>query len=247
MGCHRGGFGGADAGGIAGVGGGRGALALAALFGAFNGLCITMLRMPPFVPTLATMSIARAVALMITRGRSIDEFRPIGDPFFELGGGSIFGVPTPFVVFVVLSILAWIVLDRTIFGRRLYAIGGNEQAARLSGFDVDRMKIAVYVLSALAAGIAGLVEVSYLSSAIANQGSGKELNVIAAAVIGGTNLMGGEGTILGVFFGAIILEILRNGLVLLGTDAYSQGIFVGLVIIIAVFIDQLRKGLWKRP
>jgi ribose transport system permease protein len=220
-----------------------GALVLAGTFGAFNGLCITLLRMPPFVPTLATMSIARAVALMITRGRSIDEFRPIGDPFFELGGGAIFGIPTPFIVFAGLSAVAWIVLDRTIFGRRLYAIGGNEQAARLSGFDVDRAKVAVYVISALAAGIAGLVEVSYLSSAIANQGAGKELNVIAAAVIGGTNLMGGEGTILGVFFGAIILEILRNGLVLLGTDAYSQGVFVGFVIIIAVFIDQLRKGL----
>lgn len=220
-----------------------GALTLAAAFGAFNGLCVTALRMPPFVPTLATMSIARATALMITRGRSIDEFRPIGDPFFELGGGSILGIPTPFVVFVVLSIVAWIVLDRTIFGRRLYAIGGNEQAARLSGFNVDKAKVAVYVLSALAAGVAGLVEVSYLSSAIANQGSGKELNVIAAAVIGGTNLMGGEGTILGVFLGAVILEILRNGLVLLGTDAYSQGVFVGLVIIAAVLIDQLRKGL----
>ena len=223
-----------------------GGLSLAALFGLFNGLCITLLRMPPFVPTLATMSIARATALMITRGRSIDEFRPIGDSFFELGGGSIFGVPTPFVLFAVLSIIMWVLLDRTIFGRRLYAIGGNETAARLSGIDVDRMKIAVYVLSALFAGLAGLVEVSYLSSAIANQGTGKELNVIAAAVIGGTNLMGGEGTILGVFFGAIILEILRNGLVLIGTDAYSQGIFVGLVIIIAVFIDQLRKGVWRR-
>ena len=223
-----------------------GGLSVAALFGLFNGLCITLLRMPPFVPTLATMSIARATALMITRGRSIDEFRPIGDGFFELGGGSILGVPTPFVLFAVLSIIMWVLLDRTIFGRRLYAIGGNETAARLSGIDVDRMKIAVYVLSALFAGLAGLVEVSYLSSAIANQGTGKELNVIAAAVIGGTNLMGGEGTILGVFFGAIILEILRNGLVLIGTDAYSQGIFVGLVIIIAVFIDQLRKGVWRR-
>lgn len=223
-----------------------GGLSVAALFGLFNGLCITLLRMPPFVPTLATMSIARATALMITRGRSIDEFRPIGDSFFELGGGSILGVPTPFVLFAVLSVIMWVLLDRTIFGRRLYAIGGNETAARLSGIDVDRMKIAVYVLSALFAGLAGLVEVSYLSSAIANQGTGKELNVIAAAVIGGTNLMGGEGTILGVFFGAIILEILRNGLVLIGTDAYSQGIFVGLVIIIAVFIDQLRKGVWRR-
>lgn len=223
-----------------------GGLMVAAFFGLFNGLCVTWLRMPPFVPTLATMSIARATALIITRGRSIDEFRPIGDGFFELGGGSVFGVPIPFILFVALSIATAILLGRTVFGRRLYAIGGNEQAARLSGIDVDRMKIIVYVLSALFAGFAGLIEVSYLSSAIANQGTGKELNVIAAAVIGGTNLMGGEGTILGVFFGAIILEILRNGLVLIGTDAYSQGVFVGLVIIIAVVIDQLRKGVWRR-
>jgi len=223
-----------------------GGLTVAGLFGLFNGLCVTWLRMPPFVPTLATMSIARAAALMITRGRSIDDFRPIGDIFFNLGGGSIAGVPTPFILFVALSAGLWVLLDRTIFGRRLYAIGGNDQAARLSGIDVDRMKMVVYVLSALFAGLAGLVEVSYLSSAIANQGAGKELNAIAAAVIGGTNLMGGEGTILGVFFGAIILEILRNGLVLIGTDAYSQGVFVGFVIIIAVFIDQLRKGVWKR-
>jgi ribose transport system permease protein len=213
-----------------------GGLAVAAFFGLFNGLCVTWLRMPPFVPTLATMSIARATALIITRGRSIDEFRPIGDGFFELGGGSVFGLPIPFILAVVLSIVTSVLLTRTIFGRRLYAIGGNEQAARLSGIDVDRMKIIVYVLSALFAGFAGLIEVSYLSSAIANQGTGKELNVIAAAVIGGTNLMGGEGTILGVFFGAIILEILRNGLVLIGTDAYSQG----------VIIDQLRKGVWRR-
>jgi ribose transport system permease protein len=223
-----------------------GALALAAAFGLFNGLCITKLRMPPFVPTLATMSIARAVALIVTRGRSIDEFRPGGDAFFQLGGGDILGVPTPFIVFVLLSIAAWVVFDRTVFGRRLFAIGGNEQAARLSGFDVDRMKLAVYIISALTAGLAGIIEVSYLSSAIANQGTGKELNVIAAAVIGGTNLTGGEGSILGVFIGTIILEVLRNGLVLLGTDAYSQGVFVGLVIVVAVFVDQVRKGLFKR-
>lgn len=223
-----------------------GGLTLAGLFGLFNGLCVTFLRMPAFVPTLATMSIARAVALMITRGRSIDEFRPVGDRFFELGGGSIAGVPTPFILFAALSAILWLVLDRTVFGRRLYAMGGNERAARLSGIEVDRMKLVVYTLSALFAGLAGLVEVSYLSSAIANQGVGKELNVIAAAVIGGCNLTGGEGTILGVFFGSIILEVLRNGLVLIGTDAYSQGVFVGSVIILAVFIDQLRKGVWRR-
>lgn len=221
-------------------------LGIAALFGLFNGLCVTKLRMPPFVPTLATMAIARALALVITRGKSINDFRPEGDPFFGLGGGDSFGLPNPFLLFVALAVLAWVVLERTVFGRQLYAVGGNEKAARLSGLEVDRLKVAVYVISAVTAGLAGIVEVSYLSSAIANQGLGKELSVIAAAVIGGTALTGGEGTVLGIFVGTVILEVLRNGLVLLGTDAYWQGIFVGAVIILAVFIDQLRKGLWRR-
>jgi ribose transport system permease protein len=221
-------------------------LGIAAVFGLFNGLCVTKLRMPPFVPTLATMSIARALALVITRGKSINDFRPEGDLFFGLGGGDTFGLPNPFLLCLALVVLVWIVLDRTVFGRQLYAVGGNERAAKLSGLEVDRLKLAVYVISAVLAGLAGVVEVSYLSSAIANQGLGKELSVIAAAVIGGTALTGGEGTVLGVFVGTVILEVLRNGLVLLGTDAYWQGIFVGGVIILAVFIDQLRKGLWRR-
>ena len=222
------------------------ALLAAAGIGLFNGLCVTKLRMPPFVPTLATMSIARALALVITRGKSIDGFRPDGDAFYNLGGGDTFGIPNPFIVFVALSVVAAIVLGRSVYGRQLYAIGGNERAARLTGLEVDRLKVSVYVISAVSAGIAGIIEVSYLSSAISNQGLGKELSVIAAAVIGGTALTGGEGTVLGVFIGAVILEVLRNGLVLLGTDAYWQGVFVGSVIVIAVFIDQLRKGLWRK-
>ena len=145
-------------------------LGIAAVFGLFNGLCVTKLRMPPFVPTLATMSIARALALVITRGKSINDFRPEGDLFFGLGGGDTFGLPNPFLLFLALVVLVWIVLDRTVFGRQLYAVGGNERAAKLSGLEVDRLKITVYVISAVHAGLAGVVEVSYLSSAIANQG-----------------------------------------------------------------------------
>ncbi|WP_237478371.1 ABC transporter permease [Lichenibacterium dinghuense] len=222
------------------------ALLVAAAVGLFNGFCVTKLRMPPFVPTLATMSIARALALVVTRGKAIDGFRPDGDWFFALGGGDSFGLPNPFILFVLLSVLFGVVLTRSVYGRQLYAVGGNERAARLTGLDVDRLKISVYVISAVSAGLAGIVEVSYLSSAISNQGLGKELSVIAAAVIGGTALTGGEGTILGVFVGTVILEVLRNGLVLLGTDAYWQGVFVGSVIVFAVFIDQLRKGVWKK-
>jgi ribose transport system permease protein len=220
-------------------------LLIAAAIGLFNGFCVTKLKMPSFVPTLATMSIARALALVITRVHSIDSFRPEGDPFYLLGGGDTFGLPNPFLIFVALSVLFGIVLNRSVYGRQLYAIGGNERAALLTGLQVDRLKLSVYVISAVMAGIAGIIEVSYLSSAISNQGLGKELSVIAAAVIGGTALTGGEGSILGVFVGAVILEVLRNGLVLLGTDAYWQGVFVGSVIVFAVFIDQLRKGFWK--
>ncbi|WP_413989867.1 ABC transporter permease [Labrys okinawensis] len=222
------------------------ALLAAAVVGLFNGLCVTKLRMPPFVPTLATMSIARALALVITRGKSIDGFRPDGDWFYAIGGGDLMGLPTPFIIFLILSVVVSLVLMRSVYGRQLYAVGGNEKAARLTGLDVDNLKISVYVISSLLAGLAGIVEVSYLSSGISNQGVGKELSVIAAAVIGGTNLNGGEGTVLGVFVGAVILEVLRNGLVLLGTDAYWQGVFVGSVIVFAVFIDQLRKGVWRR-
>ena len=221
------------------------ALVISAVVGLFNGLCVTKLRMPPFVPTLATMSIARALALVITRGKAIDAFRPDGDWFFALGGGDTFGLPNPFLIFLALSIIVGVVLTRSVYGRQLYAVGGNERAARLTGLDVDRLKISVYVISSLLAGLAGIIEVSYLSSGISNQGLGKELSVIAAAVIGGTNLNGGEGTVIGVFVGAVILEVLRNGLVLLGTDAYWQGVFVGSVIVFAVFIDQLRKGVWR--
>ena len=190
------------------------ALAIAALFGLFNGLCVTKLRMPPFVPTLATMSIARAFALIITRGKAIDGFRPDGDWFFALGGGDTFGLPNPFLIFVGLSIVVGIVLARSVYGRQLYAVGGNERAARLTGLDVDRLKISVYVISSLVAGLAGIVEVSYLSSGISNQGLGKELSVIAAAVIGGTNLNGGEGTIVArrPFRGAIGHEAPHFGL-----------------------------------
>ncbi len=222
------------------------ALLISGLVGLFNGFCVTKLRMLPFVPTLATMSIARALALVITRGKSIDGFRPDGDPFFTLGGGDFLGLPIPFLIFIVLSIVTAIVLKRTVYGRQLYAVGGNERAATLTGLSVDRLKMSVYVVSSVLAGLAGIIEVSYLSSAISNQGLGKELSVIAAAVIGGTALSGGEGTVIGVFIGAVILEVLRNGLVLLGTDAYWQGVFVGGVIVLAVFIDQLRKGVWRR-
>jgi len=216
-------------------------LLAAAGIGLMNGLCITRLKMSPFVPTLATLSIARSFALIVTHGRPISIFGDEYQSFLWLGGGDIFGIPNPFIIFCVTAIFFWILLSRTVWGRYVYAVGGNERTARLTGLHVDRLKIIVYILSAVVAGIAGLVQYSYLSSVTADLGTGEELAVIAATVIGGANLAGGEGTILGTVIGAIILEVLRNGLLLFGIDPYWQGVFVGAVIILAVSIDYFRK------
>ena len=216
-------------------------LLAAAAIGLFNGLCITRLNMSPFVPTLASLSIARALALIITHGRPISRFGPQQKDFYWIGGGDIAGVPNPFILFVILAILFWIVTTRTVWGRRVYAVGGNEKAARLTGLNVRELKVSVYIISALCAGIAGIVQASYLSSVTASLATGQELSVIAATVIGGVNLAGGEGTIFGVVIGTIMLEVLRNGLLLFGIDPYWQGVFVGAIIVVAVSLDRLRK------
>jgi ribose transport system permease protein len=209
--------------------------------GLMNGLCITCLKMSPFVPTLATLSIARSLALIITHGRPISVFGDEYQSFLWIGGGDVFGIPNPFIIFCVIAVFFWVLLSRTVWGRYVYAVGGNERTVRLTGLRVDRLKIIVYILSAVVAGIAGLVQYSYLSSVTADLGTGEELAVIAATVIGGANLAGGEGTIFGTVIGAIILEVLRNGLLLFGIDPYWQGVFVGAVIILAVSIDYFRK------
>jgi ribose transport system permease protein len=216
-------------------------LLAAAGIGLLNGLCITRLKMSPFVPTVATLSIARSFALIVTHGRPISIFGDEYQSFLWLGGGDIFGIPNPFIIFCVTAVFFWILLSRTVWGRYVYAVGGNERTARLTGLRVDRLKIIVYILSAMVAGIAGIVQYSYLSSVTADLGTGEELAVIAATVIGGANLAGGEGTVLGTVIGAIILEVLRNGLLLFGIDPYWQGVFVGAVIILAVSIDYFRK------
>jgi ribose transport system permease protein len=216
-------------------------LLAAAAVGLFNGLCITRLNMSPFVPTLASLSIARALALIITHGRPISKFGPQQEAFYWLGGGSIAGIPNPTILFIVMAILFWVVTSRTVWGRRVYAVGGNEKAARLTGLNVRELKVSVYIISALCAGIAGIVQASYLSSVTASLATGEELAVIAATVIGGVNLSGGEGTIFGVVIGTIMLEVLRNGLLLFGIDPYWQGVFVGGIIVVAVSLDRLRK------
>jgi ribose transport system permease protein len=215
-------------------------LGVAVAFGLFNGILVAKFNLTPLVVTLGSLAIARSLALAVTQGRPISEFGPDQNAFFAIGGGQVFGVPNPVIYFVVLALAMAFLLRRTTLGRYIYAVGGNERAARLAGVPADRVKIFVYLFSATLAGVVGILEVSWLSSVTANLAQGRELQVIAATVIGGTSLMGGEGTVLGTVIGAVLTEVFRNGLLLLGIDPFWQGTFIGMLIIVAVGIDRLR-------
>jgi ribose transport system permease protein len=221
-------------------------LGVAIAFGLFNGILIAKFNLSPLVVTLGSLGIARSLALVVTQGRPISDFGPDQEAYFAIGGGQVLGIPNPVIFFVVLALAVGFLLRRTTLGRYIYAVGGTERAARLAGVPVDRVKIFVYVLSATLAGVVGILEVSWLSSVTANLALGRELQVIAATVIGGTSLMGGEGTVLGTVIGAVLTEVFRNGLLLLGIDPFWQGTFIGLLIIVAVGIDQLRHRRQKR-
>ena len=225
-----------------------------ALCGAINGLVVTRLKLPPFIATLGMMMIARGVALQITGARPVSG---LPESFGTLGNGSLFriveegangfprvvfpGIPYPVILMVILAVAVAVMLGRTPFGRHLYAIGSNEEAARLSGVKVDRVKTGAYILSGAMAGVAGIVLMSRLVTGQPNEGIAYELDAIAAAVIGGTSLAGGLGTISGTIIGAFIIGILRNGLNMNGVSFFIQMIIIGVVIIATVWIDQLRN------
>ena len=160
--------------------------------------------------------------------------------FFALGGGTIYGFANPFILLIVLTFVFMIVFRYTTWGRWVYALGGNENAARLTGVPVNRMKLSVYMLSALMAGISAVLLVSWQGAAINAMGTGYELRVIASSVIGGTDLMGGAGGAYGAFIGAALIEVIRNSLLLAGVDANWEGTFVGLFIVFAVLLSKLR-------
>ncbi|MBD3376847.1 ribose ABC transporter permease [candidate division KSB1 bacterium] len=206
--------------------------------GAVNGSLITRIKLPPFIVTLGMLSIVRGAAYVITGGWPVSG---LPESFMSLGQGYIGLVPIPVLFMVGVAVLAAIFLNYTVTGRNLYAIGGNETAARLSGVPVDRAKVIAYTLSGFAAALAGILLVARLGVAQSVSGQGYELDAIAASVIGGTSLMGGEGRISGVIIGAAIMGVLRNGLVLLGVSAFWQQIALGAIIILAVSIDKLRK------
>ena len=216
-------------------------IATALIIGAFNGVLIAYLNFPPFVVTLGMLSIARSLAMVASNNTVVFQFGPDHDTLLALGGGSTFGIANPVLYMIVLALITGFVLRWTRFGRYVFAIGGNEKAALLTGVPVRPIKVAVYMISALSAGIAGIVQTGWLGAVTTNLGAGMELQVIAAAVIGGANLAGGVGTAFGALVGAALIEIIRNSLGLLGINAFWQGTFIGSAIILAVLFDRIRN------
>jgi ribose transport system permease protein len=210
--------------------------------GFLNGLMITKGRLPPFIATLGTLLMARGLCYGLTGGWPVRDlpqtFRNLGQYDIPIAG---LGVPLPLIFMLILAVLTSIFLTRTIWGYRIYAVGGNETAAGLSGINTDWVKIMVYSLCGFVTAIGGVVMTARLGVAAPTAADAYELDVIAAVVVGGTSLMGGEGTILGVLIGAAIMQVLRNGLVLVGVSAYWLQAVQGLVIVVAIMLDQLRK------
>ncbi|KJC36666.1 sugar ABC transporter permease [Bradyrhizobium sp. LTSP885] len=216
-------------------------LGTALLVGLVNGFCIAVLRLSPFVTTLGMLSIVRGLGYVVSNGRGSFPGGPDADYFYALTSGDLYGMPAPFLYLVILAAVMAVVLHHTTFGRHVFALGGNEKAVELTGVSVVRVKIKVYVIAALAAGLQGIIVSGWLGSAPANMATSYELNVIAAAVIGGANLAGGIGGPFGAIIGCVLLEVIRNGLVLAQVNSYWQQTLVGVIIILAVLIDRMRS------
>jgi erythritol transport system permease protein len=220
--------------------------ALGAVVGAVNGVLIAYLKVPAFVASLGVLYVARGIALLMTNGLTYNNLggRPeLGNTGFDwLGFNRLAGVPIGVIVLAALAIICGIVLSRTAFGRWLYASGGNERAADLSGVPVKQVKILVYVFSGVCAAIAGLVLSSQLTSAGPTAGTTYELTAIAAVVIGGAALTGGRGTVRGTMLGAFVIGFLSDGLVIIGVSAYWQTVFTGAVIVLAVLMNSIQYG-----
>lgn len=217
------------------------ALSAALAVGALNGVLIAYAGMPSFVVTLGMLSAARSLAMVLSNNKMIYEFGPDHDLLLWLGGGSTFGLPHPLYALAILTLVMTLVFRWTRWGQYVYAIGGNENAATLTGIAVKRQKVTIYMFSAFTAGLAGILMTGWLGSVTTNLGQSMELAVIAAAVIGGANLAGGEGTALGAVVGALLIEVIRNSLILLGISTFWQGMFIGTFIIVAVAFDRFRN------
>jgi ribose transport system permease protein len=212
--------------------------------GAANGLLITWLKLPPFIATLGMMDVARGVALTITNANA----KPAPEAFGALGNEAIFrtgpkfpGISYPFIIMIGVALVCHFILRRMRIGRYTYAVGSNEEAARLSGVKVNSVKMVAYIFSGLLAALTGIILASRMVTSQPNSASGYELNAIASAVIGGTSLMGGVGTIAGTVIGSFIIGILTVGLTMQGANYFMQQIVIGVVVILAVYFDQIRR------
>ncbi len=215
-----------------------GSLAIGAVCGLFNGFVSERWKIHSFVVTLGMLNIARGAALQISDSRTLFGFP---EAFTDLGSQTVFGLPVIFIMALTLVVIGTIVLNRSVFGRMIYAIGNNEEAVRLSGHNTIVYKIAAYVICGGCVGIAGIMYMLRLSMASPILGVGFELNAIAAVVIGGTSMMGGKGSLVGTFLGACIIGVLNNGLLLLGMGDFVRQIVTGLIIVAAVVIDTYRN------
>lgn len=227
------------------------ALVLGGFAGFVNALPVVRLGLPPFITTLAMMQIARGIAYILSSGRPVPLSDNAGNAFSNTGIGYVFGallaplrlpgIPIAVIWMAAIVVIFAVVLAKTRYGRYVYAIGGNEEAARLAGVSVGIVKTLVYVISGALAAVGGLLLMARFSSGSPQTGVGFELNAIAAVVVGGTSLMGGRGTIVGTFFGALLIGVLNNVMDLIGIESYTQQIVLGVVIVTAVIVDELRK------
>jgi len=214
-------------------------LVVGALSGAVAGIFITRFNITPFIVTLALMTIWRGAGYIYTDGRPV---WGLPDEFSFLGSGRLLSIPVPTLLMVLVYVVAYVVLVHTRFGRHVYAVGGNKEAARLAGISTNSVIMRVYIICGTLSAVSGILLASRVNSGQPNAGLSYELDVIAAVVIGGTSLFGGRGTIVGTFIGAMLIVVLRNGLNLMNVGSYVQSVVLGVVILLAVLLDQFRKG-----
>lgn len=214
------------------------ALIFGCVLGAINGVLVSKVNLQPFIATLATMTMYRGLTMIVSEGipfMGLTKTAPILDYFSQ---GTFLKVPFPMIVFLLLLAILLVVLQKTVFGRGVYAVGGNEEAARLSSMPIVKIKTLVYIISGFMSALAGIILTSRLSSSQPTAGMGFELDAIAAVVIGGTSLSGGKGRIFGTFLGVLIIGVLNNGLNIIGVSAFYQQFIKGLVILFAVILDR---------
>ena len=214
-------------------------IVIGVLFGIISGFLVTAGKIQPFIATLVTQIVFRGFTMIYTGGRPISS---LGDSFLFkfIGKGNLFGIPFPVIIFVVIFLIMWFILEKTTFGRRLYATGSNAAAAKLAGVNIDKTKVMTYAISGGMAALAGLILLSRLGSAQPRAGEGYELDAIAAVAVGGTSMNGGRGRIWGTFVGILIIAVLNNGLNILDVSSYWQDVVKGAVILVAVLADKNR-------